>query len=221
LYARDDVLAELQYLDQHEGQQIQKPGQGKLVRSLEENQKEKQKQQATERQILDKFYQEEKVFVYTLEGRVEQRREANFKEDRGLIKDVIRELVTMRAVLEQEREQLRSMRGGVLVWETDSYAIARMLQKGAKNPAVQRELVRVLYSARKLGIQVEGRWRAQDRAAQELEQKLANSTDEWGVDRVKLVWPPHTAPYAKSFTPKGGKQQQQGKISSRRSSSRE
>jgi hypothetical protein len=65
--------------------------------------------------------------------------------------------------------------------------MARMLQKGAKNPAVQRELVRVLYSARELGIQVEGRWRAQDRAAQELEQKLANSTDEWGVDRTQLA----------------------------------
>jgi uncharacterized protein involved in tolerance to divalent cations len=182
-----EMMYWLNYLDQHEGQQIQRPGQGKLVWSLEGNHKEKQKLPATEKQILDKFYQEEKVFVYTLEGRVEQRREANFKEDRGLIKDVIRELVTMQAVLEKEREQLSSLRGGVLVWETDSYTIVRILQKGAKNPAVQKELVRMLYSAHELGIQVEGRWCAQDRAAQELEQKLAISTDEWGVDRAQLA----------------------------------
>jgi hypothetical protein len=85
--AQEDCMREmiywLNYLDQHEGQQIQRPGQGKLVRSLEENHKEKQKQPATEKQILDKFYQEEKVFVYTLEGRIEQRREAISKKTEG------------------------------------------------------------------------------------------------------------------------------------------
>jgi hypothetical protein len=188
---QEDTMREmtywLSYLDGHEGQQIQRPGQQKRVRRLKDNQVEMQKLPFTDRRIRDQFYQEEKVFVYTIEGRIEQRREANFKEDRGLVKDVIRELKAMQAVMEKEKKQLEEIRGGTWVWETDSYTVARMLQKGAKNPAVQKELVRICFNARERGIQVEGRWCAQDTATRELEQKLANSTDEWGVDRAQLA----------------------------------
>jgi hypothetical protein len=84
----------LRYLKQHEGQQIQKPGKQVQVRKLAENQEEKLSVQQTEK-VLEQYSKEEKVYVFTQEGRIEQRQEAGFKEDRGLIKDVIRELRTM------------------------------------------------------------------------------------------------------------------------------
>jgi hypothetical protein len=177
----------LRYLKQHEGQQIQKPGKQVQVRKLTENEEEKLRVQQTEKAVLEQYSKEEKVYVFMQEGRMEQRREAGFKEDRGLVKDVIRELRTMQAVLGTGREKWQELRGGKLVWETELFAVAKILQKGAKNPAVQRELIRVVCTAEELGFQVEARWKEQVGTAWELEQKLANSTDEWGVERAQLA----------------------------------
>jgi hypothetical protein len=74
-----------------------------------------------------------------------------------------------------------------VVWESGAYGVIRALKKGSRVQEIQKELVRLQFMLQQLGIKLEGKWCCRNKGEQELEQKLANSTDEWGLDRQQLA----------------------------------
>jgi hypothetical protein len=127
------------------------------------------------------------AYMLMCDGSVQCVKEAGFREDKGQQRGAITELKAVQRFQIGQKEELREYRGGRVVWKTDSYACATYLKRGARYPEVQKEVVRIKFLEKELGVQVVGVWESEDVGTAELCQKLSRSTDEWGVDRKELA----------------------------------
>jgi hypothetical protein len=129
----------------------------------------------------------EAAYGLGIDGRIKLVKETGFAEDRGRKDPVLAELKAVQGWLCAQRQALQQSRGGRVVWRTKSFAVVQYLKRGAKMAEVQKEVVRVKFLEKELGVRVSGVWEPADVSTAELCQRLSRSTDEWGVEREELT----------------------------------